>query len=618
MLEVRHAVTVKEADVTRVEEFNGFYAATSRQSLQLTYALCGDRRVARDATVDAYRRAWRDWPKIRDREPLSYVRTEAWKLTALSKRTHPLRRQHEPDSDTELLQALGDLPADNRRLLALLTLGDIDLEAASREVGVPAEEGIENVTTALEMLESALGQSIDEIERRLHALGTITTSIVLPPADKVRKLAKRGRQRNTLGLVAAALVAMAASGFVVADGNAMQRSTELPQRQKIGAENKDVLLKAKKVDASQLLTVEQVQRLDPEQKWKIVGTDDDPKNPTPYATCPTKRFANQNPLRVFVRTYESSSADGERVAQSIEVASKAKSAAQAYRRLLSWYSNCAHPRVQLVDAWTVQRPIGDFQILRLRSHRSPARTFTVGFSHSGTVTSTLVHEVNDTKGPDIDLFAQTLNDSVSRVCVASGGNCTSDIEVREADPPATSTDPGFLGIVDLPPVASVDKVWAGTEATKFEDNPARTPCDQASFRGKDVTGATSKTFVIPEAAELPTQFGLVETVGRFKTEKAAKKFVGKLSDTVESCPDANLSASLDQRRSFKSGGVEGKSWRITLEVNKSDKIRYRMGVIRRGADVAQVTFTSAKSFETSKGAFTALTQRAGQRMKYLQ
>ena len=603
--------------MTRVEEFNGFYAATSRQCLQLTYALCGDRRVARRATVDAYRRAWRDWLKIVDREPLSYVRNEAWKLTTLSNRTHLLRRKHERDSDTKLLEALGNLPADNRRLLALMTLGDIDLEAASLEVGIPAEEGIENVTTALGMLESDLGQSIDEIERRLHALGTITTSIVLPPAVKIRKLAKRGRQRNTFGLVAAALAAMVASGFVVADGNAMQRSTELPQRQKIGAENQDVLLKGKKVDASQLLTVEQVQRLDPEEKWKIVNTDDDPKNPTPYATCPTKRFANPNPERVFVRTYESSSADSERTAQSIEVAPNAKSAAEAYGRLLSWYSNCAHPRVQLVDAWTVQRPIGDFQILRLRSHRSPERTFTVGFSHSGTVTSTVVHEVDGAKGPDIDLFAQTLNDSVSRVCVASGGNCTSDIKVQDADPPATSTDPGFLGIVDLPPIAKVDKVWAGTEATKFKENPARTPCDLATFQGKDVAGATSKTFVIPEAADVPTQFGLVETMGRFKTEKAAKKFASTVSDRVEACPDANLSASLDQRKSFKSGDVEGESWRIALEVNKSDKVYYRMGLIRRGADVAQVRLTSAKNFEISKGAFTALTQRAGQRMKYL-
>ena len=80
--------------MTRVDEFNSFYSATSAQALQVTYAVCGNRQVAQEATVDAYRRAWRDWSKIRQRNPLGYVRTEAWKLTGLSRGTHPLRRKH--------------------------------------------------------------------------------------------------------------------------------------------------------------------------------------------------------------------------------------------------------------------------------------------------------------------------------------------------------------------------------------------------------------------------------------------------------------------------------------------------------------------------------------------
>lgn len=605
--------------MTRVEEFNGFYAATSRQCLKITYTLSGDRQIAREATIDAYRRAWRDWPKIRQLDPLSYVRTEAWKLVSLGKSTHPLRRKHEEDSDTDLLEALGALSSEDRRLLALLTLGDVDLEAASREVGVRAEEGIENVTTALTTLETTLDQSIEEIERRLHALGTITDAIVLPAAAEVRRRAKRGRQRNTFALVAAALIAIVASGFVVADGDGMHRTTQLPQRQQIGAETDTVQIEPKQVDASQLLTVEQVQRLDPQKRWKVVGTDDNPKNQTPYATCPTKRFANKNPQRVFVRTYKSNSPKDERVAQSIEVARSDKSAAVAYKRLLSWYSNCAHPRVQLVGAWTVERPIGDFQILRLRSHRSPARTFTVGFSHSGTVTSTLVHEVSSARGPDVELFAQALNDSVSRVCVASGGNCTSDITVQRAQPPATATDPGFLGIVDLPPVAKVDRVWAGTPAAKFKKNPAHTPCDRVSFAAKGIRGATAKTFVIPGAPQLPKQFGLVQTVGRFTSDKAAKSFMKRVSKSVEQCPDGNLSASLDQRSKFSKGTVSsGKAWRIAFELNRSEKAYYRMGLIRTGSTVAQVTFTSSPDFEIGSEAFANLTKRAAQRLAYIQ
>src|SRR5690349_979791 len=135
--------------MTRVDEFNSFYTSTFTQALQVTYAVCGDRQVAFESTVDAYRRAWRDWSKIREGNALAYVRNEAWKLTGLSRSTHPLRRKHEEDSDTLLLEALGEMTVTDRRLIVLMTLGNTDLEEASHEVNLPAEEGIESVTNAL-------------------------------------------------------------------------------------------------------------------------------------------------------------------------------------------------------------------------------------------------------------------------------------------------------------------------------------------------------------------------------------------------------------------------------------------------------------------------------------
>ena len=603
--------------MTRVDEFNSFYSATSGQVLQVTYAVCGNREVAQESTVDAYRRAWRDWAKIRQHNPLSYVRTEAWKLTGLSRGTHPLRRKHEDDSDTPLLDALASLSGDDRRLIALLTLGDIDLEEASREVGLPAEEGIENVTTALTTLEQKLGQSIDEIERRMHNLSVITTKLPLPPAAAVRTLARRGRRRNTVALVAAALAFIVVGGFTITDGDSLTRGAQLPSREKIGAERPDQTLMAQKLDADNLLTVAQVESLNPERPWKIVNTDDDVKNAVPYATCPTKRFADADPLRVFVRTYETGALDHERVAQAIEVSRSDAVAEKSYKRLVGWYADCEHPRVQLVDSFTVKRPFGDFQILRLRSHRFPERTFTVGFSHSGSVTSTLVHEIDSTKAPSIDEFARTLNDSVSRLCVDSGGICTNDIEVTRSDPPATTLAPSFLGIVDLPPVASVDKVWAGTDPVVGKANPAATLCDKAAFTGTGIARASSRVYLIPEASVLPPQFGVAETTARFDSAKAARNFVAKIGARVEKCPKANLSASLDQRKTIKTATTAGKVWRVGFQVDKKAKIYYRMALIRRGKDVAQVTFTSAPKYDISSSEFEQLATRSGQRLVYL-
>ena len=169
--------------------------------------------------------------------------------------------------------------------------------------------------------------------------------------------------------------------------------------------------------------------LDVDSKWSVDNTDDDVDNTTPYATCPVKRFSDTDPLKVLVRTYSATGEGKERVAQAIEVSRSAKIADESYRRLVRWYSDCQHPRVQLVDSFTVQRPAGDFQILLLRSQSTPVRTFTVGFSHSGNVTSTLVHEIDGAVGPKIETFARTLNDSVSRLCADSGGDCTDQITV---------------------------------------------------------------------------------------------------------------------------------------------------------------------------------------------
>jgi DNA-directed RNA polymerase specialized sigma24 family protein len=602
--------------MTRVDEFNSFYSSTFSEAVRVTYAVCGDRQVAFESTVDAYRRAWRDWSKIRDRHPLGYVRNEAWKLTALSRSTHPLRRKHEQDSDTQLLDALGELSVDDRRLIVLMTLGNTDLEEASREVGVPAEQGIESVTNALGSLERAMSQTIDQIERRMHSLGAATDTFERPLPATVRTAAKRGRQRNTILLVLAAIALIIAGGFVVTDGDALASRSSLPYREKIGAERSDNVLLSQKIDTGNLLTTAQVNRLDQTRRWEVGSTDQDVNNTKPYATCPVKRFADSNPLKVLVRTYSANGAGHETVAQSIEVSHSNSTASSAYRRLVQWYSDCQHPRVQLVASYVVRRPFGDFQILRLRSHSTPERTFTVGFSHSGTVTSTLVHEVDGAKGPAITTFARTLNNSVSRVCADSGGNCTNTIRVTRTEPPATSKDPSFLGIVDLPPIADIDKVWVGVAAfSAAKKNPAATVCDKADFSGE--RRAKAKVFVIPQAKELPKEFGVAETVAHFASAKVAKRFVSTITARVKDCGGQRISAHIDQASTFKTSAYSGNSWRIGLEITKGSRIYYRMSIVRREADVAQVTFIPAKGFDTTSREFAAVAARAGSRLRYM-
>jgi DNA-directed RNA polymerase specialized sigma24 family protein len=602
--------------MTRVDEFTSFYEATSATCLRAVYAMCGDRQVAQDATVDAYRRAWRDWSKIRGRDPLAYVRSEAWKLTAVSRSTHPLRRRHEEDADTALLEALHDLPVDDRRLIVLLTLGDTDLDQASREVGVTPEEGIEVVTTALDGLERRLGLSLEELETRLKALGTVTGRLEMPAADAVRSAARRGRRRNTVLLVAASVVAVLAGGLVATDGDALATRAELPYREKIGAERPDIVLEARQITAKNLLSARQVSRLDPELRWSADGTDENLQNTTPYATCPPERYADPDPLRVFVRTFTGSGDADDRVAEAIEVSRDDTAASRAYEKTLGWYAGCTHPRVQLVGSFVVKRPFGDFQILRLRSHRSPQKVFTVGLAHSGRVTSTVVHERTGSSGPSIDDFAMTLNASVQRVCRDSGGRCTDDFEVAPALPPRTESSGAFLDTVDLPPVADIDEVWSGTRPLKPRSNPAATQCGDADFRRKGLEETSSRVFVIPDAVGVPAEFGVTETVGTYEEAGQAKALASAVAREIAACPDENQSAKLSQEREIRGDGFTGRSWRLSLEVSDGERQVIRTGVVRRGSAVAQVTMTPVGDYDVDRRAWEALVERAGERLAY--
>lgn len=602
--------------MTRVDEFNSFYTSTFSLALRVTYAVSGDRHVAFESTVDAYRRAWRDWSKIREGNPLAYVRNEAWKLTGLSRGTHPLRRKHEDDSDTQVLDALGELSVTDRRLIVLMTLGNTDLDEASHEVNLPAEEGIESVTNALASLEAKLGQTIDQIERRMNGLAAATDTFQQPSPATIRKAAKRGRQRNTVILVAASIAMVIGGGFVVTEGDALDSRASLPYREKIGAERPDVVLASEKIDEGNLLTADQVNALDLQRAWAVDATDTDLDNTTPYSTCPTKRFSDTDPLKVLVRTYSANGLGKERVAQSIEVSRSASIADEAYRRLVRWYADCQHPRVQLVDSYAVKRAAGDFHVLVLRSQSTPVRTFTIGFSHSGNVTSTLVHEVDGARGPTIAAFASTLNASVSRLCRDTGSDCSDQISVKRTEPPRTTQDPDFLGIVDLPAIAEIDRVWVAVDAfSTGKANPAATECDGADFSAAKT--AMSKVFVIPQAKGLPKEFGVAETIGRFASEKRAKAFFKSISSKIDNCAAKKLSAKVDQRTSFKTANYSGKAWRIDFEVNKKDHAYYRVAIIRRGRDVAQVTFTPSGEFDVTQKTFSVLADRAGARLRFI-
>lgn len=603
--------------MTHVDDFDAFYASTGQQTLLVTYALVGDRKVALDSTVDAYRNAARDWSKVAGLDPVTWVRSEAWHLTSLHRTTHPLHRTHEEDGDTALLGALHDLTVDQRRLLVLMTLGETDLDDAAREVQVTSEEGIELATEALSALESSLGEPIEGIERRLGALGSVTEHLAMPPVASVRAQATTSRIRNTAGLVVATLAAVLGLGLVVTQGSAFSSAGDIPERHKLGQAEEDQVLIAASFTADQLLDVEELSPLDPGAAWDVSGTEIDVAGDLAYATCPTGRFADPDPQRTFVRTFEGSQDDepAQRVTQAVEISGSQDDAATANETMLRWFAECQHPRVQLISAYTVQSPNGDSTILRLRSYRDGVRTFTVGLSGHDRFTVALVHDVDGRETPEIEDFAAVLTQATHDLCAQAGDpDCSREFEVVNATPPPAENAADFLATVDLPPVEDVDSIWSATEVQDVTANPSSTGvCEEADLGDVE---ARSRTYLMPEDESLPERFGLTESVILFPDDEAAQDWLESVGDTLDACPDEKLSVTIDDKAELSRGDNTGWAWDLNWEMDDDSTARVRTGLVRRGAAVAHVTLTPVDGYNVSDEAFVSLVERAGQRLSY--
>ncbi len=133
-----------------VEEFEQFYAqAVARLTGQL-YVMTGDLQEAQDVVQEAFVKAWVRRGRLeRDGQPEAWIRTVAWRLAVSRWRFR--RRSADawgrggggvehvapPDPDhVVLVDALRELPAQQRRTLTLHYLCDLTVEQIAGETGL--------------------------------------------------------------------------------------------------------------------------------------------------------------------------------------------------------------------------------------------------------------------------------------------------------------------------------------------------------------------------------------------------------------------------------------------------------------------------------------------------
>ncbi|MFF1694001.1 SigE family RNA polymerase sigma factor [Streptomyces sp. NPDC058257] len=158
--------------VDRAAEFDAFYAATAKRLVAAVYAMTGDLTEAEDAVQEAYVRAWQRWERLtRAGDPLPWVRTVASRLAISTwRRTrNRLRAQlrHGVAADVPelsadrvaLVEALRELPPQQRQAVVLHHLLDLPLEQVAEETG--ASNGA--VRTRLSRARKALGERLSDV-----------------------------------------------------------------------------------------------------------------------------------------------------------------------------------------------------------------------------------------------------------------------------------------------------------------------------------------------------------------------------------------------------------------------------------------------------------------------
>jgi RNA polymerase sigma-70 factor, ECF subfamily len=132
------------------EEFTDFYAASFRRLVGQLYAMTGSHAEAQDAVQEAFIRAWAHRRQLEHSgTPEAWVRATAWRIAVsrwqrarlgrvLMRSSPPAATIDGPSPDrVALIEALRQVPAEQRRALVLYHVCDQSVAQIAAETGVP-------------------------------------------------------------------------------------------------------------------------------------------------------------------------------------------------------------------------------------------------------------------------------------------------------------------------------------------------------------------------------------------------------------------------------------------------------------------------------------------------
>ena len=86
---------------------------------------------------------------------------------------------------------------------------------------------------------------------------------------------------------------------------------------------------------------------------------------------------------------------------------------------------------------------------------------------------------------------------------------------------------------------------------------------------------------------------------------------------MSNCEDRDLATSVVSSNTYQKNGADRSVYALRTEISDKESIRFRVGFVRIGRTVAQLTFVSAPKYDVTPDRFEALTVRAGDRLREL-
>lgn len=600
------------------EEFDAFYRRACTRLLLQTYALTGDLPASRSAVRDSFVLTWQHWRKVsRVADPESWVRPHAW---ATAQRRHTTRIWHrDRNLDPEAaatLDALGRLSVGQRMALLLDTLTTLPLADRARELGLTQQEAERQTATASARFSAHRDVEAAAFPRLFEVLSAQVEDSPWPRASILRRSGAARRRTHTLVGAVAGLAAVVGTGVIV-DGSGAPRA--LPQSDGDTGRTVNAEPEPAQFDADALVGDDALGLFVDGQAWRATSTSDNTEGDGLATPCQERRYADPRARAALVRSFTSSPLKGQprlSAVQTAELSESVRAARRTWQQTLTWYAGCTAPQVQLRETTRVD-DVGDEAMLVQLRDWSRDRTYLAGVARTGRITTTTFHRTDGNAVPDVDSAVRLLALAVNGMCpTPQGGGCATTPRTHQVPPVAVGEVPGLLAGVDLPMVPGVRRPWVGSEPLEARDNVAATTCDRTDFAAGPLRNNVTRTFLIPET-RLPATFGVTETAASLPSTGAARGFVDTLRRKMGTCPDRDLGADVTPLASAAGRNGEHAVWRVTVEINDQQAVTYLMGVVRRGATVAQIGFVPGADVTIGPDPFEALVLRAGERLAYL-